>query len=106
MTITFKGEKMTLKKSVKRALLIAFAGLAFSTTVGFVVAASGVNQSDVSYEKVFIGNGSSAYGEIEKRNPNADVRDLVEFFEEENDIENAAYITEGFYYIPVVKGDK
>ena len=106
MTITFKGEKMTLKKSVQRALLIAFAGVCLSTTLGFVIASNGIDADDVSYKKVFIGDGSSAYGELEKANPNTDVRDLVEFFEDKNDVAQAGNITEGFYFIPVVKEHK
>lgn len=57
------------------------------------------------YKEVFIGQGGSAYGAIDKLNSDkgVDLRDIVDQFERVNHVSNAGHIQQGVYLVPVVK---
>ncbi len=89
-----------IKRNVFLILLVA----TFSIGVVSVVATSEVKDSSVTYEKVFIDEGGTAFGAIRELNEEGvDVNELVYYFEKENEVDSAGHIETGFYYVPVLK---
>lgn len=114
MKITYKGSTYKLKEEVAvsfKKAVAKFVGAVIVTGIALsavVVSLDEVKEEEVEYQQVYISYGSdisSAVDAISTLNKEADYRDLVGFFEDKNDVDSASSITEGTYYVPVVKGD-
>ncbi len=89
-----------IKKNVFSILLV----VTVSVGTMSVIAKSEAEETKVTYDKVFIGEGGTAFGAISDLNEDGvDVNELLYFFEEQNGVDSAGYIETGFYYVPILK---
>lgn len=115
MTFNYKGTTYKLKQEVVSTVKKgAFALAAFSFT-GVIMAgaltSNAIQEADIDYKEVYISfsdsEHTSAVDAITDLNfdSGVDYRDLLEFFEDKNGVEQAGSITAGTYYVPVYKGE-